>query len=109
MTNMYNRKIRVHHEWDSDYILISPISYEGDTIYAEVPDKDGKWKRLEKKRGELFPDNFKDQCLKFTRDDAEKLYHGLMSIFGKQQLEPKQAELDATRYHLEDMRKLVFK
>jgi hypothetical protein len=99
------RKIVVHREWDPDHIYIIPITREGGIRHIEYPDGKGGWTVEDKPYGE--PTNLQ-KVLKFNRDDAERLYQGLQSIFGKYQLEPKQAELDAVRYHLEDFRKLVF-
>ena len=57
--------------------------------------------------GEKLPDDFKG--LRIPNLEAQELLKELLKIFGHPEKDATTAELGATKYHLEDMRKIVFK
>jgi hypothetical protein len=76
------------------------------TISYEIPLGGEKWQRKTKKEGETYDTN---ELLQFSIEDAEKLLIGLVKIFGYPEKQALIDKLEAREYHLEDMRKLVFK
>jgi len=102
------RKVTVYRNWDPESIYIIPTDYEpGQKRHYEVPDGKGGWESIEREPG--FNDDIQKRLLSFSREDAERVLVGLLAIFGHPKADQLERELDATKNHLEDMRKLVFK
>lgn len=102
-----NDKILVRYGDFGDYVKIVPLTRSPDGMkgYISVPDGTGKWERLEFSFGEYFEP---DRILAIPYSWAKQLYEGLKDIF-EPSLDATTEELKATKYHLEDMRHLVFK
>ena len=91
-----------------DYIKIIPFerTNDGKTYNIHVPNGEGYWKSIEKRFGECVDDK---EVLIINREWAEQIFNGLYEIFKPPIVNATTTELKATKYHLEDMRNLVFK
>jgi hypothetical protein len=104
---MFNRKIGVFRDWERDSVFIMPKQRNDDlTMSYDIPVGAGKWQRKIKNDGESYDT---DELLRFDIEDAEKLLIGLVKVFGYPERQALVDKLEACEYHLEDMRKLVFK
>lgn len=87
-------------------IEIIPIRESGDSDILSMPVKGG-WKEIEVQSGDLMPDDFKPLSMPLRW--AEQLRDELVKVLGSVEKDATTQELKATKYHLEDMRKLHFK
>ena len=93
-------------EWDPEMIYIIPVEIREGVRYVELPEKGGKWKQEKCPYGERTD---LTKVLKFNREDAEKLLIGLMKVLGSPGEDQLLGKLEATEYHLGDMRRIVYK
>ena len=104
---MTDFKVHVKRQADFlDAIEIIPVEKTGEVIRIFVPDGKGNWIGEAYHCGTPLP---LKNVLTMPTDWAKHLYDGLYKLFGDPEREATTTELNATKYHLEDMRELVFK
>ena len=91
-----------------DIYEILPTEKSGDRYFFHIPDGNGNWERVEIKQSDSF-DAFKDKTLQIPGRWLKALYDELAEMYGPKEPTATTQKLEATKYHLEDMRTLVFK
>ena len=99
-------KMKIMHDIITDCIRIASFERRPDKNFIGCPDGKGGWKEHEVEPG-LPTDHL--PILAISTHMAENLYYELGKFFEPQKPSATTAELDSTKYHLEDMRKLVLK
>lgn len=105
------RNITEIHVNQLDYgrrILIVPERVNGDGTYSLGYLEDGIWKFATINENEVEPYELRQKFLSIPMDWAKEILNGLIKILGHPEKEATAQALDATKIHLEDMRKLVF-
>jgi len=99
------QKIVVHEVDYRNLVEIVPIrnSIDGDALSMPI---EGGWKEIEVGIGSPVPDGFKP--LSLPKRWAEMLRDELVRVLGYSEKDATTQELKATKYHLEDFRKLHF-
>ena len=69
--------------------------------------KDGLWERVSLDEFESLPINRRPEILTMPRSWAEKLRDELIRQLGDKKADATEQELNAVKFHLQDMRKLV--
>jgi hypothetical protein len=93
-------------------VKIAPVVSHpgGREILFPTNDKEGfKWGRIDLKGDDLFPRDREKDIMHIDIRMAENLRDELIKMLGNPRRSEVESELDATKYHLEDMRLLLFK
>lgn len=93
---------------DYDEILeIVPIKKNLDGSRVIAYPENGSWSCTETPHGQRFPDDIRDKLLSMPSALAEKLFITLGKRFIPKGPTATEKELEATKFHLKDMREIV--
>ena len=101
-----NVEITVRRKEFFDFFDILPVEKRDGKYCFYIPNGEGKWERVELEYGQSF-DEYRDKILCMPEYWLKLLYEELVKIFGDIKQDATTQKLEATQYHLEDMRKLV--
>lgn len=89
-------------------IEVVPIVEHADGTVSFGYPSDGEWTAETVELGAVIPNELLRKFLKMPDSWGKSLLDSLLAIYGHPEKEATAQALDATKYHLEDMRKLVF-
>lgn len=103
-------KIELHQKWKRNLVEIVPVCETDDVSRIRIGIiKNGNWEAIEMDCNRIIPDEIENGILRIPYEWAKQLQLELEKLLGSPKVTATESELKATKYHLEDMRDLIFK